>query len=229
MFCPQCGKESDSEPRYCRSCGANLKVISKAALLGEAIARSDRGPLPKIKEMLGSIKIDAVTEEVSRALEHVNQEIARSSHKRRQLPDKSWRDLIRKETPLERKERFMIKGTAAMFSGIGLMVFLYFFAGALVLKISPADLAKIPFEIEPALKMIWLVGLIPTLSGAGRIIGGMMISTRREQLQIPDNKMTKNKISEFEESALSIAAPISSVTENTTSLLEDKAHMNGSW
>src|SRR5882724_7223273 len=112
MFCPQCGKESDNDPRYCRSCGANLKVIAKAASLGEAIARSDRGPLPRIKEMLGSIKIDAVTDEVSRALEHVNQEVARSS-RREKSPDKNWREYFRKETPAERRERQLLKGVAS--------------------------------------------------------------------------------------------------------------------
>ena len=53
MFCPQCGTESQST-QYCRVCGANLKVIGKAVALSEAVARSDRGPLPKIKEMIPS-------------------------------------------------------------------------------------------------------------------------------------------------------------------------------
>jgi hypothetical protein len=44
MYCPQCGTESSSGLQFCRSCGANLKVIGKAVSLSEAIARSDRGP-----------------------------------------------------------------------------------------------------------------------------------------------------------------------------------------
>jgi len=229
MFCPQCGKESDNDPRYCRSCGANLKVIARAASLGEAIARSDRGPLPKIKEMLSSIKIDAVTDEVSRALERVNQEIVRSSA-RMKPPRKSWQNFFHKESPAERRERYILKGTASMFSGVGLMVFLYYFAGSLVLKISPADLAKIPFELEPVLKVVWLVGLIPTLSGAGRILGGLMISTKPAKTLSSGNEVpalpTLNA-SEFDASARTEWATAPSVTENTTSLLNNKAPVRG--
>src|SRR3979409_2498002 len=79
MFCPQCGLESSSGLQFCRSCGANLKVIGKAVSLSEAIARSDRGLLPKITEMMKSLKIEHVSDEISRALEQMNQEIVRNS------------------------------------------------------------------------------------------------------------------------------------------------------
>ena len=75
MYCPQCGIESPSDQRFCRSCGANLKVIGKAVALSEAVARSDRGALSKIKEMMESVKVRHTTEEVSRALDQVNREI----------------------------------------------------------------------------------------------------------------------------------------------------------
>src|SRR5215218_771594 len=78
MYCPQCGTESQST-QYCRICGANLKVIGKAVALSEAVARSDRGPLPKIKEMIKEFKVDHVQDEVSGALDRMNQEIANIS------------------------------------------------------------------------------------------------------------------------------------------------------
>src|SRR5438045_9679061 len=101
MYCPQCGTESQST-QYCRVCGANLKVIGKAVALSEAIARSDRGPLPKIREMVKNLKVDQVTDEVSRALDRMNQEIA-------QVPTKhksEHRALInfKKITSAERRE-----------------------------------------------------------------------------------------------------------------------------
>src|SRR2546430_7320358 len=79
MYCPQCATESSPGLQYCRQCGANLKVIGKAVALSEAIARSDRGPLPKIKEMVKNLKIEHVTEEVSRALDRMNREIVRTT------------------------------------------------------------------------------------------------------------------------------------------------------
>ena len=59
MYCPQCGTESQTAVvQYCRVCGANLKVIGKAVSLSEAIARSDRGPLPKLKEMVKGLNVE---------------------------------------------------------------------------------------------------------------------------------------------------------------------------
>ena len=63
MFCPQCGVESTTDLKFCRSCGANLKVIGKAVSLSEAIARSDSVPA-KIKDMVKNLKLEKVTDEV---------------------------------------------------------------------------------------------------------------------------------------------------------------------
>src|ERR1700709_1445670 len=79
MYCPQCGTEASSGLQYCRACGSNLKVIGKAVSLSEAIARSDRGPMPKIKEMMKNLKVEQVTEDISRALDQMNKEFVRSS------------------------------------------------------------------------------------------------------------------------------------------------------
>src|SRR5258707_12180100 len=97
MFCPQCGLESQAELKFCRSCGANLKVISKAVTLSEAIARSDSVPA-KIKEMVQNFKVEKVTEEVSRAMDKMNREIERTAeHHRAEHQRKSRR--WRKEKP----------------------------------------------------------------------------------------------------------------------------------
>src|SRR5918992_2880350 len=177
MFCPQCGTESSSGQQYCRSCGANLKFIGKAVTLSEAIARSDRGPLPKIKEMMQSMKAEHSTEEVSQALDQMNKEIVHSFPK---IEVKTLKKKEPKETSEQRRENHIVKGMVSLFAGIGLMIFLYYFSAALVLKIPPEVLARIPFEVEPALRMLWLVGLIPTLSGLGRITAGLLIRPGHE-------------------------------------------------
>src|ERR1051325_8053359 len=101
MFCPQCSTEAIPGQPYCRSCGANLKVIGKAVTLSEAIARTDRGPLPKIKEMMKNFKAEHVTEEVSRALDQMNNEIARSTGElKKKKPGFLQR---RQKTPAERR------------------------------------------------------------------------------------------------------------------------------
>ena len=176
MYCPQCGLESPQDLQYCRSCGANLKVIGKALTLSEAIARSDRGPLPKLKEMVKNFKVDQVTEEVSRAFDKMNKEIVKHSQ---ELPSTQpwWHKF--KKTARERRDEHITKGIVSMFSGVGLMVFLYYLTGALVLKVPPEVLAKIPFELDPVVHVIWLVGLIPLLTGAGRVLAGLMIRPGR--------------------------------------------------
>jgi hypothetical protein len=201
MFCPQCGTESQST-QYCRVCGANLKVIGKAVALSEAVARSDRGPLPKIKEMINGLKVDHVSDEVSGALEQMNQEIARiSPETRHERRHPWWVGFAKKKTPAEKREDHISKGVISLFSGIGLTIFLYFLSAVLVLKLPPNIIAKIPFEIGPVVKIIWLLGLLPLTSGVGHIIAGLLIRPQREQPQLPH------------------ATPIS-ITEHTTNLLD---------
>ena len=218
MYCPQCGNESPSTLQYCRACGANLKVIGRAVALSEAIARSDRGPLPKIKEMVKGLKVEHVTEEVSKALDKMNREIAEISPQSRPRP---LIEFGRKKTPAERREAKLTKGVISVFSGVGLMIFLYYLSAAMVLKLPPDVVAKIPFEIEPVVKIIWLFGLIPTLSGVGHIIAGLLIRpSQPPELEKPD----------FSEQRLSSGATVNSVrsvTENTTNLLEhDSVRIN---
>lgn len=169
MFCPQCGNQSPDDLKFCRSCGANLKVIGKAVSLSEAIARSDGLPM-KIKASLSNIKISQVTEEVSRAMDKMNKEIARTSAEHRRN-----RRARRQKSAEERRERQFTKGVIKLFWGTGVTVFLYFLAHSLVLKL-PADvIARTPFEIESVVRVIWLIGLLPMLSGVGHILAGLMI------------------------------------------------------
>ena len=181
MFCPQCGTESQST-QYCRICGANLKVIGKAVALSEAVARSDRGPLPKIKEMVKGLHVEHVSEEVSGALEKMNQEIARISPESQHKRGHPW--WARKKTPAEKRENHISKGVVSLFSGVGLTVFLYYLSAALVLKLPPEIVSQIPFELDPVVKTIWLLGLLPVTSGVGHIIAGLLIRPQREQPQL---------------------------------------------
>jgi hypothetical protein len=223
MFCPQCGVESSTDLKFCRSCGANLRVIGKAVSLSEAIARSDSVPA-KIKDMVKNLKIEKVTDEVSRAMEKMNQEIARSSDERQKKP--RWR---REKTPEQRRERHLTTGLIKFFSGGGLSIFLYFLSHALVLKLPPDVIAKIPFEIDPVVRVFWLIGLIPMLSGLGHIIAGLTIRPApMKQIEFPEPPPLRID-SEFERkdypdlsTVVSPREPPASVTDRTTNILEHK-------
>ena len=207
MYCPQCGTESQST-QYCRTCGANLKVIGKAVALSEAVARSDRGPFPKIKEMLGSLKVDHVSDEVSGALDRMNQEIAsiapESQPRKRR---RAWIEFPKRKTPAEKREAHISKGVVSLFSGAGLTVFLYYLSSALVLKLPPDILQQIPFDVDPVVKIIWLLGLLPATAGVGHIIAGLLI---RPQPERP----------ELKQSDPVVTPPPISITDHTTNLLK---------
>lgn len=232
MYCPQCATESSPGLQYCRVCGANLKVIGKAVALSEVIARSDRGPLPKIKEMVKNLKVEHVTEEVSKALDHMNHEIIKVSSEVQAKQDRRW-SLRRKKTAAERRERQLTKGIVSLFSGTGLTIFLYYLSAALVLKLPPHIIQQIPFEIDPVVRVLWLVGLIPTLSGFGHILSGLLIRPDPElhpqqvsfpasEVETPSPPRIETPIPQRVEASTTVTAPTSpaSVTERTTNLLD---------
>ena len=212
MYCPQCGTESSSGLQFCRSCGVNLKVIGKAVALSEAIARSDRGPLPRVKEMIKNLKLEQVTEEVSRALDRMNQEIVSTPPAINSI--EPFRPFVKaKKTAAERRDNNIVKGMVSLFSGIGLMIFLYYFSAALVLKLPPEAIAKIPFELDPVVRMIWLAGLMPTLSGVGHIIAGLLIRPK------PAGVIDQPSETEPSFNGKPSTGKPGSVTEHTTHLL----------
>ena len=195
--------------QFCRVCGANLKVIGKAVSLSEAVARSDRGPLPKIREMVKGLKVDHVSDEVSGALDKMNQEIARISPESIRERSRPWVSFRRKKTPAEKREDHISKGVVSLFSGVGLTLFLYFLSGALVLKLPPDIIGQIPFEVQQVVRIIWLLGFLPITSGIGHIIAGLLIRPQRERPQL---------IQPAEPSPLT--ATHASVTDHTTNLLD---------
>src|SRR5258706_11983665 len=109
----------------------------------------------------------------------MTREIARSNDdpmRRLQWSRREWPRHGRKEkTAEQRRERHLTRGFVTMFSGIGLSTFLYFLGHSLVLKLPPDAIAEIPFELNSVIHVLWLVGLIPTLSGLGRIIAGLSV------------------------------------------------------
>lgn len=238
MFCPQCGTESPAELKFCRMCGANLRVIGKAVTLSEAIARSDSVPA-KIKDLVKNLKIERVTDEVARAMEKMNQELAGTveDHREWHRHRRTSRSERKEKTAEQRREKHLTQGVITMFSGIGVSIFLYFLSHALVLRLPPEAVARIPFELDPVIRIIWLVGLIPTLTGLGRMIAGLTI--RRERpAEIASPNAAPLRIGEPEQTSFDPQTPTAgrddeatvfvarhapdSVTDRTTNILEHK-------
>jgi hypothetical protein len=88
------------------------------------------------------------------------------------------------------------------------------------LKLPENIVAQAPFEIGPVVHMIWLVGLIPTLTGIGRILAGLTIRPEPAPLiqlpaQAPETPEQPTKTNE-----LPPRYEPASVTERTTNLLD---------
>ena len=216
-------------------CGANLRVIGKAVTLSEAIARSDSVP-SKIKDLVTNLKIEKVSDEVARAMEKVKQEITHTAEDHREWHrERAGRKRIEK-TAEQRREKHLTAGLVTMFSGVGLSIFLYFLSGAIVLKLPPDVAADIPFELEPVIRVAWMVGLIPALTGFGRVIAGLTIR-RDRQAVIASPAATPLRIGEpsenpldqqpafvprHDDEATGFAGPSvpNSVTDRTTNILE---------
>ncbi len=98
-----------------------------------------------------------------------------------------------------------------------------------MLKLPPDVIAKIPFEIDPVVRVLWLIGLIPMLAGVGHILAGLTIRPAPIK-QIEFHEQAPLRIdSEFDpqdyQDATTVVTPReqpSSVTDRTTNILEHK-------
>ena len=217
MFCPQCGSESNEGQHYCRSCGTNLKVIGKVVSFSDVISKTDTVS-PKMKE-----KVGRVAQEVSRAMSKVNEEMTRDASRRR--PRGFSR---RTKTPEERRERHLTKGTVKFFFGGGLSIFLYAFFHAVQLQLPPDVVANTPFAIDPVVRVLWTIGLIPMLSGVGHILAGLTVKRGSDKTMAPAEDAPLNIEPAGAESFASVveprtklmADPPDTVTDRTTNILD---------
>lgn len=239
MFCPQCGTESPADLKFCRTCGANLRVIGKAVTLSEAIARSDSVP-SKIKDLVKNIKIEKVTDEVSRAMEKMKLEISHSVEDHREWHREKDTIKRKEKTPEQRREKHLTQGFVTMFSGIGFALFLYFLAPALIGKFPQPIISGRPFDIDSLLPIAWILGLMPTFTGLGHIIAGLAIRVKGRATQegIPEiEPAEQSPLNPAERSPLNIddrpaeyveqrafrnRQQPTSVTDRTTNLLEGR-------
>ena len=239
MFCPQCGTDSAEGQHYCRSCGTNLKVVGRAVSLGDAISRSDGVPA-KLKEIVNNIKIAQVTDEVTRAMEKVKAEIARTSGDQGELMHRKQREEYRRalrwkrkeKTAEERRERHLTRGAIKFFTGGGLSIFLYVLFHSIQLHLPPDVVAATPFAIDPVVRSLWAFGFIPMLSGVGHIIAGLSIRSRPgHAIESPadaplriDSEMSPAPAYDPQATVATAREAPASVTDRTTNILDRDRH-----
>jgi hypothetical protein len=189
-------------------------VIGKVVTWSDVISKE--GVPPRVKE-----KIAHVTEEVSRAMSKVNTEIARNSTQQRSKLRRR-----KEKTPAERRERHLTRGFIKMGWGGGLSIFLYSVFHAIQLHLPGDVVAKVPFAIDPVVRVMWTIGLVPLLSGFGHIIAGFTIRTKGTPELNPDDARPL-KIDSTEPLRLdpdltvaSVRQTPPSITDRTTNILD---------
>jgi zinc-ribbon domain len=180
---------------FCQQCGTEAQAnVQYCRVCGSDL--KDRSPIPKLQEIVKTFKVEKHTD------------------------PRHWLNLRKKKTAAERREQHITKGVVSFFSGIGLSTFLYFLSAALVLKLPPDVVSQIPFEIDPVVKVIWLLGLLPATAGLGHIIAGLLIRQDPEpQPQQLDQVVSSPR--ELGDQPITHPIPVS-VTDHTTNLLEHK-------
>jgi len=181
---------------FCPHCGTEAQGnVQYCRVCGSDL--KDRGPFPKLQELVKTLKVEP-------------------PHKNPQ----HWLNFRNKKTAAERREQHITKGVVSLFSGVGLTTFLYFLSTALVLKLPPDVVSQIPFEIDPVVKVIWLLGLLPATAGLGHILAGLLIRPQPEQ-QPKQIDQVVSPPRELSDQPLTNPIPVS-ITEHTTNILEHK-------
>jgi hypothetical protein len=117
----------------------------------------------------------------------------------------------------------LTRGFVKLGGGTGLMLFLYFLSHSIVLKLDPDVINKVPFDIPSVARVVWLIALIPMLSGLGHIFAGLAIKPGApKEIDFPQDAPLRIDPPQTDPE-LTVAGqrqtPIS-VTERTTNILD---------
>ncbi len=184
MFCPKCGGESLETQRFCKACGTNLQLINDALSGGdspqgpfkidvEALARNAKDFAQSWKTSWSGAHLKTGVSEAHKAQwesHRVSREIrkqAREEARRQNLPKPreymsySWQHNLR-------------NGLMSLFWGAGLGVVLYYLGqnaidSGLIRQIEESSRGHVQ-GLEPIVRMVWLIALLPALKGLAQII-----------------------------------------------------------
>jgi hypothetical protein len=179
MYCPKCGGESLETQKFCKACGTNLQLINDA-LSGEgtqgpfgidvdALARNAKEFARSWKTNIGVVggrHAGAEARERYRAGREIRRE-AREEARRQNVPKPkeymsySWQHNLR-------------NGLVSLFWGAGLGVVLFYLGqtaidDGLIGRLEEWSHGHVQ-GVEPLVRIIWLIALLPVLKGLAHII-----------------------------------------------------------
>jgi hypothetical protein len=255
MFCPKCGGESLETQRFCKACGTNLQLINNALSGGdspqgpfgidvEALAKNARDFAQSWKTSwsgahlkVGVNDLHGPRSDEAREERRITREIkkqAREEARRQNLPKPkeymsySWQHNLR-------------NGLVSLFWGTGLGIVLYYLSqnaidAGLIGHIEEQSRGHVQ-GLEPVVRMIWLIALLPVLKGLAHIIyaaffGESMATltarfTPPPLLEEPQPFLRQDTAPVIEREPVprsydpSMVEPPPSVTEHTTHIFEE--------
>jgi len=181
MYCPKCGGESVETQRFCKACGTNLQLINDALSGGEglhapfkidvdALARNAkefaRSWKANVGVAVGGRNTSAEARERYRASREVRRQ-AREEARRQNVPKPkeymsySWQHNLR-------------NGLVSLLWGSGLGVVLFYLGQTAIDDGFIGRLEEMSHGhiqgIEPLVRILWLIALLPVLKGLAHII-----------------------------------------------------------
>jgi hypothetical protein len=244
MFCPKCGSQTVEGQRFCKACGTNVQLINDALRSGD----NPQGPFGididalrknamdfaqswKTGSKVIGMKIDQSRVDSIRAA-RARKRQAREEARRQNLPKPreyisySWQHNLR-------------NGLVSLFWGTGLGIVLYCLGGTVIDNGLITQLEEQTGThlqgLEPLVRMIWLIALLPVLKGLARIIYaaffGESMATLAERFT-PQPAALEEAPHSIRQDTAPVAQPESmgsyespepppSVTEHTTHIFED--------
>src|SRR5712692_400273 len=248
MFCPKCGSESLETQRFCKACGTNLQLINDALRTGD----TPQGPF--------GIDVDALAKNAKDFAQswktswsgggdeknRHNQQRVVGLRITREMRKQAREEARRQNLPKPKEymsyswQHNLRNGLVSLLWGTGLGIVLYYLGrtaidDGFIRNLEETSRGHVQ-GLEPLVRLIWLIALLPVLKGLAKIIyaaffGESMATlaarfTPPPMLEEPQPFIRQDTapVAEREPAASSFEPSIEpppSVTEHTTHFFED--------
>ena len=181
MFCPKCGSQTVEGQRFCKACGTNVQLINDALRSGD----SSQAPFGIDVE---SLKKNAIEFAQSWKTgwsgvaggKDWHQKAHESAREIREIRRKAKEEARRQNLPKPREymsyswQHNLRNGLVSLFWGGGLGILLYYLGrtvidGGLIRQLEESSQGHVQ-GLDPLVRMLWLIALLPVLKGLARII-----------------------------------------------------------
>jgi zinc ribbon protein len=227
MFCPKCGSEAQEGQRFCKSCGANLQIVSDALGRGEDTLgqlRVDLDSLQKKAVVFATRVKEGVMGEVPLYGDH-SHKTTRSLRERRREEQRQREQTRPKEWLPYSWQHSLKSGLISLFGGVGFGVVVYILTQITIEEGTIRSLENLPYVnniagLERLVSMLWLVALVPVLKGVAQIIYAAFFA---ESIATLSERFVPKPVTQQEPEPSGFHAlgePPTSVTEHTTEIFE---------